>query len=490
MLQLAMVTFRKLANWRNQKSAPAPPTQVKSETQSSMMWSLVGKWNAVGFGLALLLIGIDSIISYQNAIKLIQSADRVKHTHEVLKNLTGVFVILTDTESNQRGYTLFRDESELKRYNIAIQSIDPKIKRLRQLTAGNQSQQRRLVTLESLLSQRRVLFKQSIDLYQSSKSAISDRAELIAQSKRNRDQLRIVIAQMQSDEEKLLEMSVGQSESNIRYRMLIELLGTFLSFVILFGVYALLYRQMVKRQQAETIQHHLAQAKELSDLKLRFFSMVSHEFRTPLSIILGSAQLFAENTQQWTSKQLKNLQRIQSSAKLMTKLLTDILTIERAEAGKLECQPELMDLEAFCLNLVEDIQLGSETQHQIKFFSRGQCTHANLDEKLLYSILSNLLWNAIKYSHKGKNIHFILIFSLEAVIFQIKDEGIGISLENQQSLFEPFNRGTNVGDIVGTGLGLTVVKKCLDVHGGEISLESEVGIGTTFTVKIPFQSKS
>ena len=451
-----------------------------------MKWSVERKWNAVGLGLALLLTGFNSIISYQNSINLIESADKVKYTHEVLKNLTNVLALLTDAESSWRGYILLGDKQELKRYNSALKNINLNIVWLRQLIAENHIQQQQLAILSSLIAQKVALFKQSTDLYQSGKLAVSAQAPLASQSKRNRDEIRKVIAQMQSEEGQLLKMWVEESAANFRYRMLIEFFDTFLTFAILFGMYALLYRQMVKRQQAEINQRNLAQEKELSELKIRFFSMVSHEFRTPLTIILGSAQLLAESSQQWTEeKKLKNLHRIQSSAKLMTQLLTDILTLTRAEAGKLECKPEIVDLESFCLNLVEDIQFGSETQHSIKFLSIGQCTHAKLDEKLLYSILSNLLSNALKYSPQGSNIDFILNCSAEAVIFEIKDEGIGIPKESQQELYEPFHRCKNVGDIVGTGLGLSVVKKCLDLHRGQISVESEVGIGTTFTVKIP-----
>ncbi len=454
-----------------------------------MKWSVEGKWIAIAFCLTLLM-GIDSIISYQNAIELIQDAHKVKHTQEVIKNLIDVFATLTDAESAQQGYFLFEDESELKRYQTASQNIAPKLQILRQLMADNSSQQRQLLILESLLFQRLALLKQSINLYQSHKSVGLSQTLLLPENKRNRSEIWKVINQMQSEEEQLLEIRVRQSESSVSYRILIEVFDTFITFVILGGLYALLYRQMVKRQQAETIQRTLAQEKELSELKLRFFSMVSHEFRTPLTTILGTAQLMSESSQPWTQqKKLKNLRRIQSSAKLMTQMLTDILTLTRAEAGKLECNPELVDLESFCLNLAEDIQLGNETPHPIKFVSSGQCTHAYLDEKLLYSILSNLLLNAIKYSPQGGDIYFILSCKPEAVSFQIKDQGIGISWEEQQALYEPFHRGKNVGDIVGTGLGLAVVKKCLDLHQGQIYVESQVGTGTTFTVKIPLQIK-
>ncbi|WP_017718480.1 sensor histidine kinase [Kamptonema formosum] len=444
------------------------------------------KWMACGFGMAFLLMGAVSIASYQNATQLIQSDDKVEHTHEVLKALTDVLVNLTDAESGRRGYILFRDEEELELYNSAVQRIDPKIQRLRQLTADNPSQQHRLAILDSLILQRIALFQQSVDLYQEGKTARSAQSTLIVESKRNRDKIRKVIAEIQSEEEQLLEMWVGQYESSIHYRMPIELIGTFLTFAILLGVYALLYQQMVKRQQAETLQRSLAQEKELSELKIRFFSMVSHEFRTPLSVILGSAQLLAESSQQWTEdKRLKNLHRIQSSAKLMTQLLSDILTLTRAEAGKLECQPEVVDMESFCLNLVEDIQFGSAAPLAIKFTSQGSRTHAYLDEKLARSILSNLLSNASKYSPQGGEIHLILSCEPEAVIFKIKDGGIGIPLEDQDKLYEPFHRGKNVGNIAGTGLGLAVVKTCVALHGGQIFVESNVGVGTTFTVKIP-----
>jgi signal transduction histidine kinase len=214
--------------------------------------------------------------------------------------------------------------------------------------------------------------------------------------------------------------------------------------------------------------------------------MISHEFRTPLSVILGSSQLLGESLRNIVDEnQLKNLQRIQSSVKLMNHLLTDMLTLTRAEAGKLECQPEWIDLEAFCLNLVEDTQLLSLKNHQIKLISKSYSDRVYVDEKLLYSILNNLLLNAIKYSPDGGIISLILTPTKDEVILIVKDEGIGIPLEDRQKIYEPFYRGQNVDRIVGNGLGLAVVKECLELQKGTISLESEIGLGTTFTVKLP-----
>ncbi|MBW4644288.1 MAG: CHASE3 domain-containing protein [Goleter apudmare HA4340-LM2] len=451
-----------------------------------MKWSLEGKWIASGFGLSLLLMSIVSFISYKNATQLIESADQVKHTHEVMKNLTDIFATITDAEAGRRGYILYGEKLELNRHYQAMQSLDAKVKNLQQQLGNDSYQQQQLKKLKFLITERNKLSNKSINLKKLVNSTLTVQDSLVPQSNKNRSQIREILTHMQEREKQLLEISVRQSQDNFQNRMLIEFLGTSLSFAILIGVYALLYQQLLKRQQAEAIQRTLAQEKELSELKLRFFSMVSHEFRTPLSIILGSAQLLAQSNQQWTEeKKVKNLHRIQSSARSMNQLLTDILTLTRAEAGKLDFNPELMDLEAFCINLIEDLQFCNPQQHTIKFLNQSDCTHAKLDENLLYSILSNLLSNAIKYSVPEKTIFLLLNCETDTIIFQVKDAGIGIPAEFQQHLFEPFNRANNVGKIVGSGLGLAVVKKCLEVHRGEIFVESEVGNGTSFMVKFP-----
>ncbi len=450
-----------------------------------MKWSLEGKWITGGFSLALVLMGAVSFISYQNANQLAESAKQVRQTNQVLKAITAISATLTDAESGRRGYILFSDPEELERYNQAVERLKQQIDKLRQPLDDTPIQRQRFDTLESLIAQRLDLFQNVIDQHQKAPARFSPQDPLIVQTKRNQDEIRRVLQDLVSEEEELLETQVEQSQANFQFRMWLELLGTLLTFIIFFGVYALLYRQMVKRQQAETLQRALAQEKELSQLKLQFFSMVSHEFRTPLSLIVGSAQLLGESLKSVVEPaKLKNLYRIQSSAKVMTQLLSDILTLARADAGKLECNPSLVEVQTFCLNLVEDFQVFSESKRTIKFIKQGSCTHANLDEKLLYSILSNLLSNAIKYSDPESTVYFTLICEPDAVTFQIRDEGIGIDIQEQQKLYDPFSRGKNAREIMGTGLGLAVVKKCLDLHKGEIYVDSKVGIGTTFTVKI------
>ncbi|MBD2740729.1 PAS domain S-box protein [Coleofasciculus sp. FACHB-1120] len=246
-------------------------------------------------------------------------------------------------------------------------------------------------------------------------------------------------------------------------------------------------------KRAEEIHLALEREKELSQLKQRFFSMVSHEFRTPISTILLSVQSLENSFERWSKeKVLKNIFRIQASAKHMVQLLEDILIINRAEAGKLEFNPSSIDIRKLCYYLTEEMRLIAGSKNSIIFVSQGDspelATKSAIDEKLLRSIITNLLSNAIRYSPQGSHIHFSLVCDRQEAILQISDKGIGILPEDQPHLFEPFYRGENVGNIAGSGLGLTVTKKCVDLHGGTIAVKSEVGVGTTCTVTLPLHN--
>lgn len=451
-----------------------------------MKWSQEGKWITSGFGLVMALLGAVSLASYQNATQLVRSANQIRQTNEVLDVLTDLSATLAEAESRRWGYILFNDTEELERYNTAIDRLNPLLEKLHLPLADTRIQQERLETLEALVIERVDLLQQSIEQYREQQASIAATDPLITQTKQNQDAIRQLINALEAKEEELLQVRLEQAQASLQFRMLIEPLGALFTFGILFGVYGLLYRQMIKRQEAESQQRTLAQEKELSELKLQLFSMVSHEFRTPLSLILGSAQLLDETLKPTVEPaKLKNLHRIQSSAKMMTQLLSDILTLARADAGKLEYKPEWVEVQTFCLNLIEDFQLFSESRRSIKFTQQGRCTHAYVDEKLLYSILSNLLSNAIKFSPPDSTVYFTLICHPDAVVFQVKDEGIGIPSEEQSKVYDLFIRGSNAKGTMGTGLGLAVVKRCLALHQGEISVDSQVGGGTTFTVKIP-----
>jgi signal transduction histidine kinase len=276
----------------------------------------------------------------------------------------------------------------------------------------------------------------------------------------------------------------------------------------LVGTSGILYDITGRKQAEEEIHNALQKEKELNELKSRFVSTTSHEFRTPLTTILSSAELLEHYSHKWSEeKKRSHLQRIQTMVQHMTQLLNDVLVIGKAEAGKLEFNPAPLDLVPFCLRLVEEFQLGKAstqdvtTSTSVVFVSEqnlnsgasgelallSKQVSTSMDEKLLRHIFSNLLSNAIKYSPNGGTVRWKLNLTDTEAIFQIQDQGIGIPPRDQARLFESFHRASNVGQIPGTGLGLAIVKKAVDLHKGTIQVRSEVGIGTTFTVTLPLQ---
>jgi len=248
-----------------------------------------------------------------------------------------------------------------------------------------------------------------------------------------------------------------------------------------------IFRDITERKQAETeIQKALVKEKELGELKSRFISTASHEFRTPLSIILMSARLLEQFSQQASESQ-KTLyfERIKNATKRMNNLLDDVLLVGKSESGKVLLNGTYVNLTKFCQDLVEEMRMSVGSERTIDFVSQGN-DNAYLDEKLLHHILSNLLSNAIKYSPQGGEVSFKLIGEPDRAKFEIKDCGIGIPPNDIEQLFSFFHRGSNVKSIPGTGLGLSIVKQYVDLHGGTITVNSEIGIGTTFIVVLPF----
>ncbi len=229
----------------------------------------------------------------------------------------------------------------------------------------------------------------------------------------------------------------------------------------------------------------LEKEKELNKLKTSFVSMVSHEFRNPLTTILSLAQLLRLYSHKLPKeKQIEYLKNIQVHVERMATMLDDILIIGSSDLGRLKCKPGDTDVEKICREIIEDLQLTSKN-NIINFIYNGRGIKAHIDEKLLRHILNNLLSNAIKYSPEGSTVDFELDCEAENLLFRIRDQGIGIPEEDQKCLFESFHRASNVGIVSGTGLGLSIVKRCIDLHGGQIDFSSQVGTGTTFTVFLP-----
>jgi len=314
----------------------------------------------------------------------------------------------------------------------------------------------------------------------------------------------IFISSVEEAAEKVEAFSVGGVDYISKPFQLIEVLARIETHLRLCSLQKKLQEQNEQLiLSAEVLSRSLRQEQELSQMKSDFISVVSHEFRTPLTTIQSASELL--EYYEWTKEeQTEQLHQIQSEVKHMTDLMEDVLFLSRTNANKSKLNLTKFDLVGFCSQIlrqmqrtfaknnildaclhitstntvIEDLHLQSEIAPVI----------VKMDEKLVRQILTNLLTNAIKYSPRDSTINFKLIIEENQVTFAIADRGIGIPEDDLTHLFSAFHRAKNVGTLPGTGLGLSIVKNCVNIHEGSVSVDSKLNVGTEFTVVLPIFS--
>jgi PAS domain S-box-containing protein len=246
-------------------------------------------------------------------------------------------------------------------------------------------------------------------------------------------------------------------------------------------------RDITERKQLEhDLRTSLEKERELNELKSRFTTMISHEFRNPLAAILSSNNLVKSYSHRMSEERKQtHHEQIQEQGMRLVSFLDEILWISKAQSVGLDFQPAPINLDAFCRRLCDEMQQMVGIAHQIVFRSGGEPVEVLGDEKLLRQAITNLLTNAIKYSPHGGEVLLALATDMRQAVIQVADQGIGIPEDDQKHLFETFYRAKNVGAIPGTGLGLTIVKQAVEAHQGIITVMSESGAGTTFTIQLP-----
>ncbi len=241
----------------------------------------------------------------------------------------------------------------------------------------------------------------------------------------------------------------------------------------------------LEKTQAE-LRRALDQERELGELKSRFVTMVSHEFRTPLGLIMSAVELMRHYDDKLPAEQKVELQNdIHDATKLMAGLMEQVLVLGRVEAGKLGCRPVNTDLDSLAAKLTDECLSATNRRCPVHWEPQGDLSGARADESLLRHIFGNLISNAVKYSPEGAPVRFRAWREGTDAVFEIRDRGIGIPEEDRTNLFEAFYRCGNVGETPGTGLGLVIVKRCVELHGGRLTIDSKVGEGSTFTVRLP-----
>jgi len=240
-----------------------------------------------------------------------------------------------------------------------------------------------------------------------------------------------------------------------------------------------------KRAELELLRT-LARERQLGQLRSHIVSMVSHEFRTPLGIIQSSAEILEDYLEDLGPAERKDhLQSIRKNTRRMAGLMEEALLLGSLDAGKMEFKPAPLELRTFVRRLVDEVVSATSRRCPIELLLTETPIKIRADERLLQHIFTNLLTNAIKYSDAGQLVRFEIGCAEAEIVCVVRDEGIGIAEADKEWLFNAFQRGFNVDDRPGTGLGLVIVKRCVELHGGEIEVESQMGAGTVVTVRLP-----
>ena len=502
-----------------------------------MTFSRNQQWLTAGFGIAIATLLGTALLARNAIVNRVYPSEWVELEGNAYAYLNGLLVAIAEAEASHRSYLSTGDTEILDRYQTKVELISSYIQEIDTVHQSLEDEQ--AATLEEDLVYRETLerlqvatkthlkiLEESIEQHDRGQLDLADQLEITQQSSEARVDAYLALQALLDEGSVERQWDMADTSVSINNNLwltgLVAGLGV-LSLGILYGwliqslqqhqktllaqqieaeslsqqlqaktdalqsTEEILTAELDRSQEMETTYKAIEQAKEITDLKLNFFSLASHELRTPLSAILVSAQLLDNRNVAWAEeKRSRNLRRIQSAAKTMAQLLSDILLLTRAEAGKLEFNPQTINLQSFCESLVDEVKFNTQSQHHILVQQQGSCDHACLDERLLRAMLMSLLTNAIKYSPQESKIQLTIWGEQGQTRFQVSDQGIGVPAADQQHLFESFHRGENVKSFSGTGLGLAVVKKCLELHGGKIEVESQVGVGTTFSINMPW----
>jgi PAS domain S-box-containing protein len=242
------------------------------------------------------------------------------------------------------------------------------------------------------------------------------------------------------------------------------------------------------RVEKEKLQVAFDKEREVADIKHRFMNTISHEFRTPLATIVSSAELLTRYYERLSpARRDECFTIITSQVQHLREMLDEIAMVASGGRETEQFRPIPTPVNAFCTGLAHEVQLTAGTNYEVRFSDAPQVAEAMLDTRLLGHVLKNLLLNAVKYSPKGGVIDFRVAQEGGQLVFTVRDTGIGIPSDDIDHIFDTFHRGKNVGAINGTGLGLAIVRQYTELQGGTVSVQSEVGKGSTFTVRLPLQ---
>ncbi len=276
---------------------------------------------------------------------------------------------------------------------------------------------------------------------------------------------------------------------DVRYTSLRNRAGVLQGVVVIATDISEHKRAEAQHLEAERTRLELEKERELLQANERFISMTSHEFRTPITVILSAKEsLQAYYDRMTPQRRNEHFDHIEEQSRRILSLLDDLLTLSKTQNPKSGFMPRRKDFPVLCQHLFEEVRLTDHGQHCFVFTSSKASFQMDTDEDLVRHIVVNLLSNAMKYSPQGTEVRLEVLRDDADAVIRVSDRGIGIPEADQQHLFQAFYRASNTKGYKGTGLGLAIVKESVEAHGGSITCESAAGQGTRFTVRLPLRA--
>ena len=500
-----------------------------------MRWT-IGKKLMAGFGLALTILIIIGSVSYRSMATLLETANSVTHTHEVLTKLESVISLLKDVETGQRGYLITGDARYLEPYDAAISKVKRVYEEVKDLTKDNPGQQGRLDLAMPLIEKKLAELRETIELRKGVGFEAALEVVLTNRGKTIMDDIRVVIGAMQEEERRLLSDRSVAAQANVRNTQVVILLSTVGAFVLLLVVSVAIARSITGRvSEIAEVANRIAQGDtdqtislpstqdEITDLaqafntmtakrrqvekelatthdaalaavrsKADFVATVSHEIRTPLNGVIGMTDLLLATD--LDTDQQEMVETVKNSGEFLLTVINDILDFSKIDAGKLDL--EVIDFAIrTAVDEVLDILAERASQKDLELIGLVYVTtplQLRGDPGRIRQILFNLIGNAIKFTQEGEIVVDVSVIEKATdkttLRFAVTDTGIGIAPEAQRMLFESFTQAdsSTTRKFGGTGLGLAICKQLVTLMQGEIGVISEKGQGSTFWFTIPF----
>ncbi len=451
--------------------------------------------------LALVVIGINTIIAYRNIETIRSESDTISHTQQVITALNSMLVTLDDAETGQRGYILTGRDAYLDPYRGSQDRTDALLLQTQVLTADNPRQQQQITTLRSLARSKYAELARTVALKQSGDGDAALRVVLSDEGRQTMDSIREVIHTMEQEEETLLIQRTRTADASVTSATISLALASvidvaFLIIIVLLSQRAIRDREKIAEGQIALLeQERTARIVAEAAIRVRdqFLSLAAHELRTPLTSLMGNGQLLqkrAERNGELSDRSRQSLRVINTQAARLNALIAGLLDVSRIQTGQLSIEKARVDLVAITRQIVEETETATD-YHTIRGIYWVEPLLMDGDYVRLTQVIQNLVQNAIKYSPGGGTVTVQIDRQDENAVIAVTDEGIGIAADALPRVFERFFRAPNAepNQISGMGIGLFVVHEIVTLHGGTITVESTEGVGTTFRVIMPLHKE-